>query len=51
MAVCHLAVTDDITDLTRYLVTAEHGSRWSLIRAADGWIGTPLPADPEAPQG
>lgn len=50
---CHLVVWDDVTDVTRYLVTAEAGSRWSLIAVAseDGrrWIGTPLPADPDAP--
>lgn len=53
VATCHLAVWDDVSDVTRYLVTAEAGSRWSLVRVpiADGtgWLGTPLPADPEAP--
>jgi hypothetical protein len=49
VAVCHLAITDDISNRTRYLVTAEAGSRWSLVRTDDGWLGTPLPADPEAP--
>lgn len=47
--VCHLAVTDERSGVTRYLVTSEHGARWSLVRVDDGWLGTPLPADPEAP--
>lgn len=51
---CHLAITDEVSGVTRYLVTSEHGARWSLIRveSADGarWIGTPLPADPDAPE-
>jgi uncharacterized protein (DUF111 family) len=49
VAVCHVAATDEITGRTFYAVTAEHGSRWSLVRTDDGWLGTPLPADPEAP--
>lgn len=47
--VCHLAITDDKLGLTRYLVTTPAGSRWSLVRVDDGWIGTALPADPDAP--
>jgi hypothetical protein len=33
---------------TRYLVETEHGARWTLTRRGDGWIGVPLPADPNA---
>lgn len=55
VAECHLAVTDEVTGVTRYLVTAIAGSRWSLIALPfdDGrrWLGTPLPTDPEAPEG
>lgn len=51
---CHLSVTDEVSGVTRFLVTAVAGSRWSLIRLPfdDGsrWLGTPLPADPEAPE-
>lgn len=51
---CHLAATDEITGRTFYVVTAEAGSRWSLVRVErdDGvkWLGTPLPADPTAPE-
>src|SRR5689334_13303541 len=46
---CHLAATDEITGRTFYVVTADAGSRWSLVRVADGWLGTALPADPDAP--
>jgi hypothetical protein len=53
VAECHLAATDDVSGVTRYLVTASAGSRWSLVARpiADGvrWIGTALPADPKAP--
>ena len=49
VATVHLRVTDDRSRVTRYLVTAEAGSRWSLVAVDDGWVGTPLPADPEAP--
>lgn len=47
---CHLAATHEVTGRTFYVVTAEAGSRWSLVRIADGWLGTPLPADPSAPE-
>lgn len=33
---------------TRYLVETKHGARWTVIEGADGWIGFPLPADPNA---
>ena len=49
VATVHVAVTDEITGRVFYAVTAEAGSRWSLVAADDGWVGTPLPADPEAP--
>lgn len=49
VADCYSAVTDDVSGETRYGVTAVAGSRWELVRTDDGWIGTALPADPEAP--
>lgn len=54
VAECHAATTDDATGITRYVVMTPAGSRWSLVTrpVADGvrWIGTALPADPEAPE-
>lgn len=41
--VCHLAITDDLSGVTRYLVTAVAGSRWrsshGLSRMACGGSG------------
>jgi hypothetical protein len=51
----HGSVTDGLTGVTRHIVRTEAGARWSLVQRpiTDGgvpWIGTALPADPDAPQ-
>lgn len=39
-----------------FRVRSEHGARWRLVSKDDSmdgcrWFGTPLPADPDAPEG
>jgi hypothetical protein len=50
-----IAAFEAVDAPTRFLVESPHGSRWLLMAAdpiLDGvaFVGTPLPADPHAPQ-